>query len=427
MNVVPGNTRHWANPPTPPAIPGRKDAPSANGDLDGVTLPEPPPIPAARAASPADDQATALRRMFEVASPAAKAPKPPPIPAQAARPAAASALTPDFTARLNTAKRAKIVTIASGKGGVGKTNVTVNTAIALARRGLRVTLVDADLGTANADVICGISPTNRLEHVLASSASGHTGSLAKIAIDAPGGFRLVPGSAGIGRIADLSAMERRVLLSGLVELAADADIILIDSAAGVGQNITAFLNAADLALIVATPEPTAVADAYALIKCLVLESEMGASVGAAQGGTGGSSARGAATGASDNRLSLIVNQAREPLEAFSTHARIARVCDRFLGVSLPMIGYIAQDVRVGDSVRAQKPLLLGYPESAAARSISDLASAIINTLGLPRSRAQGAGNPPPTPPAASATRGMAGLVRRLLGFSPASAGVAEKS
>jgi flagellar biosynthesis protein FlhG len=370
--------------------------------------------------------------MFEVASPAAKSNKPPPLPAQQQRQAEAWAPTPDFTARLNTAKRAKIVTIASGKGGVGKTNVTVNTAIALARRGLRVTLVDADLGTANADVICGISPTNRLEHVLASSGTGHTGSLAKIAIDAPGGFRLVPGSAGIGRIADLSAMERRVLLSGLVELAADADIILIDSAAGVGQNITAFLNAADLALIVATPEPTAVADAYALIKCLVLESEMGASVTHtnAKGGTGNASNSGGAKPANDNRLALIINQAREPLEAFSTHARIARVCDRFLGVSVPMIGYIAQDVRVQDSVRAQKPLLLGYPDSAAARSISDLAAAIINTLGLPRSRTQGAGNPPPTPPAPaaqSASRGMAGLVRRLLGFSPASESVAEKS
>ncbi|HMN42492.1 MAG TPA: AAA family ATPase [Phycisphaerales bacterium] len=425
---MPGNTRHWANPPSPPALPGRNDVPASAAELEGITLPEPPPIP--RAAGASDDQATALRRMFEVASPAAKPAKPPPLPGQHAKGAADWSPTPEFNARLNVARRAKIVTIASGKGGVGKTNVSVNTAIALARRGLRVTLVDADLGTANADVICGISPTNRLEHVLASSANGHTGSLAKIAIDAPGGFRLVPGSAGIGRIADLSAMERRVLLSGLVELAADADIILIDSAAGVGQNITAFLNAADLALIVATPEPTAVADAYALIKCLVLESEMGASVTntkAGGGGGGGGGGVGGPAKPTDNRLALIINQAREPLEAFSTHARIARVCDRFLGVSLPMIGYIAQDVRVGDSVRAQKPLLLGYPDSAAARSISDLAAAIINTLGLPRSRAQGAGNPPPTPPAASATRGVAGLVRRLLGFSPAGQSVAEKS
>jgi flagellar biosynthesis protein FlhG len=384
----------------------------------------PPPIP--RAAAGADDQAAALRRMFE---PAAKATRPPPIPGAAARPVQAASPTHDQHARLNSARRAKIVTIASGKGGVGKTNVTVNTAIALARRGLRVTLVDADLGTANADVICGISPTNRLEHVLASSASGNTGSLAKIAIDAPGGFRLVPGSAGIGRIADLSAMERRVLIAGLVELAADADIILIDSAAGVGQNITAFLNAADLALIVATPEPTAVADAYALIKCLVLESEMGAQV-SNKGGTGGSPASGAPKLTSDNRLALIVNQAREPLEAFSTHARIARVCDRFLGISLPMIGFIAQDVRVQDSVRAQKPLMLGFPDSPAARSISDLSAAIINTLGLPRSRAQGAGNPPPAapaPPAASANRGISGLVRRLLGFSSTSESVAEEN
>jgi hypothetical protein len=124
-----------------------------------------------------------------------------------------------------------------------------------------------------------------------------------------------------------------------------------------------------------------------------------------------------------DRMAMIVNEVREPAEAFSTHARIARVCERFLNVSIPLLGYVAQDVRVADSVRAQKPLLIGYPDSPAARGISDLSVAVVNMLGLPRNTGPGAGNPvPPVLP----SRGIGSMVRRLLGFSPEPAVAAEK-
>jgi flagellar biosynthesis protein FlhG len=387
------------------------DLAAIDAELDDLGL-QPSPV---RSANPRNDQAAALRRLME-------GDRPTPAPQPQPRPADRSA-----SGRFNilqAARRARVIAIASGKGGVGKTNMSVNTAIALARQGLRVTLVDVDLGTANADVICGLMPTARLEHVLAPNpADGAPRSLADIAIDAPGGFRLVPGTAGIGRMADITPLERRRLVAGLVELAADADILLIDTAAGVGQSVTAFVNAADLALLVTTPEPTAIADAYALVKCLVLES----------GGQAGDCVE---------RMAMVVNQVREPAEAFATHERICRAAERFLGVSFPMIGYVAQDVRIPDSVRAQRPLMVGYPDSPAAHSITDLSAAILKMLGLPstvppirRGSAAATGTETPahtptiqTPPAPQPSRGGAfSLVRRLLGFSSETTKPADKN
>jgi flagellar biosynthesis protein FlhG len=398
------------------------DLDAIDAELDHLGL-KPSPL---RSSNPRDDQATALRRLME--SGTRTAPRPvapaPPRPGITDRPAPAPR-TADRPASgrfniLQAARRARVVAIASGKGGVGKTNMSVNTAIALARQGLRVTLVDVDLGTANADVICGLMPTARLEHVLAPTAENAPRSLADIAIEAPGGFRLVPGTAGIGRMADITPLERRRLVAGLVELAADSDILLIDTAAGVGQSVTAFVNAADLALLVTTPEPTAIADAYALVKCLVLES----------GGQAGDCVE---------RMAMVVNQVREPAEAFATHERIVRAAERFLGVTFPMIGYVAQDVRIPDSVRAQKPLLVGYPDSPAARSIGDLSVAIVKMLGLhptatpnvspvrpaprPASAESAATAPQPQP----ARGGAFSMVRRLLGFSSEPAKPADKN
>ncbi len=310
---------------------------------------------------------------------------------------------------LQAARKARVVAIASGKGGVGKTNIAVNTAIALTRRGFRVTLLDADLGTANADVLCGIMPAARLDHVLGPGGlavqDGATRSILDIVVDAPGGFKLVPGSAGIGRMADLTAGERRWLVSALVELAAEADIVLIDAAAGVGQGVTSLLHAADLAIVVTTPEPTAIADAYAMVKCLMMEGQTPA-VG------------------EEDRIALVVNQTREPMEAFATHARIARVCERFLGLHLPMLGFIAQEVRVGEAVRAQKPVVLMDPGAPASRNMADLAVSIVNMLGMerpdmPRRR--------PVVRSARAGRGVGGLVRQLLGFGAESDHPREKA
>jgi flagellar biosynthesis protein FlhG len=325
-----------------------------------------------------DDQATRLRSLMADTPAAAVAPAVAPIPRWPA-PADAPA-----------ARVAPVITIASGKGGVGKTNVAVNLCIALARRGARVTLLDADLGTANADLLCGLRPSARLHHALGAGGlsvqDAGRRSLRDLAVEAPGGFRLVPGSTGVARMADLTLAERRALLDGLAELEKDADVVVIDAAAGVGRDVTAFMLASDLSLVVTTPEPTALADAYALIKC-VSQAEHGAGL------------------LSDQRLGVVINQAADPLEGYAVHARLTRVCRRFLGADAPLSGIIAHDVRVAQAVRAQTPLLVGWPESDAALNISTLGAGVADLLGVRLTSTA----------SEQRRRGLSALVRRLLG------------
>lgn len=287
------------------------------------------------------------------------------------------------------------IAIASGKGGVGKTNVALNLAVAMAQQGIRVTLLDADLGTANVDVLCGLSPAARLDHVLGGPLGVHDGarrSLKDIVIEGPGGFRLIPGSAGIARLTELSPADQHALLEGLAELEDDADVLIIDTAAGVGRAVTAFLDAADVCLVVSTPEPTSVADAYALVKCAASTD-----AGRAAWGVRGSPRNKAP------RFQLVLNQCVDAGEARRVAARIGAVCDRFLGLEVPLAGWVAQDVRVGEAVRARQALLLRHPSSEAARNISSLAGVMAQQLGL------GAG---PGAPAAART-GLAHVLRRL--------------
>ena len=277
-------------------------------------------------------------------------------------------------------RRAKVITFSSGKGGVGKTNTCVNLAIALAQSGLRTVVLDADLGMANADVLCGLTPTRRLEHYIGVSDVGPGGrprtphdaaalaerSLRELAIDAPGGFRLVPGAVGIARMADLSAREQARLIAGLADLDRDADLVLVDTGAGLGREIIGFIETADLPVIVTTPEPTAIADAYALIKCVAMRRQ-------------GDGLRIGETPARP-RVALVVNQVSGHDEAAAVHARVSAVCSRFLGLSLPLLGWVAQDPRVGLAVRKRRPVLLDAHRCPASRDLRLLAEAIVRGL-----------------------------------------------
>lgn len=291
-----------------------------------------------------DDQASRLRELVSTLGPAQAHP----------------AMDPSDRRFTPPTRRIPIVAIASGKGGVGKTTTSVNLSIALAKHNRRAVLLDADLGLANADVLCGLMPKARLESAV---GDGEGFSLEDLAIDAPGGFRLIPGSVGIGRVGELDDAERRILLSRLGDLHECNDVIMIDTSAGLGPGVTAFIDAADACLIVVTPEPTSIADAYALIKVLVAKS------------------------AEDEHgrlpsLALIVNQAVNEKEANAVHARISGVCDRFLGYSLPMIGYIRRDKKVIKAVKARIPYMIDSPKSAAARDMAELAAAMIDWLGI---------------------------------------------
>lgn len=313
-----------------------------------------------------DDQATRLRAMVEAVERRQARPATPPSPGRDPQPPQ---------------RRARIITVSSGKGGVGKTNTCVNLAIALTQLGKRTTLLDADLGMANADVLCGLTPVRRLDHFVGVSDAAPapvgpaptTRSLREIAVDAPGGFRLIPGSVGVARMANLAPREQDRLLAGLDELERDADVLIVDTGAGLGPEIISFIHAADLAVVIATPEPTSIADAYALIKCSVLAQRQSRRAHGLR----------PESPVPVPRLGLVVNQAADPEEAAGVHARIAGVCARFLGYPLPLVGWVMQDARVGGAVRKRRPVLLESGKCQASRDLRALAVAVAKLLEPP--------------------------------------------
>src|SRR4051794_25775406 len=161
----------------------------------------------------------------------------------------------------------RIIAVTSGKGGVGKSNFVANTAIALAQRGERVVILDADFGLANIDVLCGMSPIWNLGHVLRGEKK-----FSEVVVKGPEGVMIVPATSGVQEMAELSAYQREELLGQLSTLNAYADYLIIDTASGIAQNVTHLLTLADEVVVITTPEPTALVDAYAIIKLVNSES-----------------------------------------------------------------------------------------------------------------------------------------------------------
>lgn len=249
------------------------------------------------------------------------------------------------------APRPPIIAIASGKGGVGKSNLSVNLSAQLARSGVRTVLIDADVGMADADVLCGMKPRARLNEALETGST----TLWDLAVRAPGGFWLVPGVQAMPSLARTTKRDRTSLLQQVEGLSGDADAILIDLSAGMGPEVTALLDHADVALIVCTPEPTSIIDAYGLLKCLATRDwpEDGP--------------------AEPPRLGLLVNQVRHEVEAREVHQRLIDAASRFLGVSLPLLGWVRSDRAVPQAVRDRKPFVLRTPRAGAARDVTVVA------------------------------------------------------
>ncbi|HEX4055433.1 MAG TPA: MinD/ParA family protein [Tepidisphaeraceae bacterium] len=239
--------------------------------------------------------------------------------------------------------RATVIAVTSGKGGVGKSNIAVNLAIKFASAGKRVVLMDADLGLANADVLCNVDLPSNLSHVISRKRE-----LSDVMVDGPGGFRLIGGASGLARMADLSDYDRQRLVSALAELEARTDVILIDTGAGISPNVLSFTRCADQVLVVTTPEPTAITDAYAVIKVISRD-------------------------APDRPLSLLVNQVRRQGEGRLVFERIAKVARQFLSVHVMDAGFVPSDPEVLNAVRRRMPFLLASPRCPASLCISQLA------------------------------------------------------
>lgn len=257
-------------------------------------------------------------------------------------------------------RKVPVVAITSGKGGVGKTSIAVNVAAALAQRHIRVTLVDADLGLANADVLCGMSPTRRLESVIEPGAPRR--GLDQIAVDAPGGFKLVPGSVGVARMANLPASERAALLDAVMDLEETSDLVMFDTGAGLSECVLGFVRFSDLATVVVTPEPTSIADAYATLKLLRQPMRNGEVFA--------------------GRVGIIVNQAVSEDEARRTFHRIASTCGTFLKFTPELLGWLHKDEIVTDAVKCRTAALLKQPQGRFATELRTTAAKLAREAGI---------------------------------------------
>jgi flagellar biosynthesis protein FlhG len=241
----------------------------------------------------------------------------------------------------------RIIGIASGKGGVGKTWFAITLAHALARAGRRVLVFDADLGLANVDIQLGLMPTRDLGAVIAGRAT-----LREVVLrHAEGGFDILPGRSGSGALSGLDPAALELMLGALREAAGSYDAVLLDLGAGLDRAVRHLSAFADRLLVLVTEEPTSLTDAYAVLKLHRADRP---------GGDAG----------------VVVNQAASRAAGERTHATLARACSTFLGSAPPLLGVIRRDERVRDAIRHQTPLLLRYPNCPAAADVEAIASGL---------------------------------------------------
>ncbi len=240
----------------------------------------------------------------------------------------------------------KVITISSGKGGIGKTNVVVNLAIALKKLGRNVMLLDADLGLGNLDVLLGLNPKYNFAHVLSGEKT-----IDEIIIEGPRGISIIPAASGLEELTSLNTEQKINLFSQLESLDEKVDIMLIDAAAGISQNVLFFNMVAGERIVLATAEPTSIVDAYALIK--VLHQSHGV-----------------------KRFRLLVNQAKDDKEGLEVYKNVSTVADKFLNISIDYMGIIAYDENLRKSVRRQKPVIELFPSSKASKSFMEMAEII---------------------------------------------------
>lgn len=248
----------------------------------------------------------------------------------------------------------RVISLTSGKGGVGKTNMTVNLATSLARMGNSVLILDADLGLANVDILLGLTPKYNLHDVLNGKRS-----LEDVLVDGPNGVSVIPAASGIESLSNLNTEDKLLLMEALENLSLDFDYMLIDTKAGIGSDVMFFNSAASEIFVVINNEPTSLTDAYALIK--VLANNYG-----------------------EKTFSVISNDVIDAAEGIKAYERLQQVVDRFLKVKLSYIGHVPSDPLVNEAVRAQRALLEVYPSSKAGVAFSAIARKIDQGIQLNR-------------------------------------------
>ncbi len=240
-------------------------------------------------------------------------------------------------------RHARVLAITSGKGGVGKTNVSTNLAIALARQGNSVCVFDADTSLANVNILLNLRPTRTLEHLIRGEAD-----ISEIQIKAPGDITIIPAASGVAEFADLSADQQQLLLDALLTLEQNHDYLIIDTAAGIGRNVTTFLASVPHCLLVVTPEPTSLTDAFALMKVLRRQPD-------------------------SPQIHILTNMVDGYPESVDVYKRLRAACKRYLGTEPQYYGYLTRDDAMRRAVQRQVPVLIASPGAPVSAQFMSLA------------------------------------------------------
>ncbi|MBN8444783.1 MAG: MinD/ParA family protein [Gammaproteobacteria bacterium] len=238
----------------------------------------------------------------------------------------------------------KVIAVTGGKGGVGKTNVTLNLAMAMAQMGKKVLVLDADLGLANCDVMLGLRVEKNLFHVLSGEAE-----LDDILIEGPFGIKIVPATSGTQSMTELSPAEHAGLIRAFSELRTPFDVMLVDTAAGISDMVLSFSRASQDVLVVVCDEPSSITDAYALMKILSREHSV-------------------------QKFKIVANMVRSLREGQELFAKLSRVTDRFLDVTLELVATIPFDENVRKAARKQKAFVDAFPKTPASLAVKTLAT-----------------------------------------------------
>lgn len=243
-------------------------------------------------------------------------------------------------------KPVRVIAVTSGKGGVGKTNLSVNIGVAMAKAGRRVAILDADMGLANVDILLGMFPEFNLSHVLNGEKS-----LKDIMMTGPGGLKIIPASSGIQRMSDLSSAEQAGLIHAFSEIGNELDVLIVDTAAGISGSVVNFARACQEIIVVVCDEPTSLADAYAYIKLLNRDYKL-------------------------NSFHIVTNMVQSAEHGQALFNKLSKVTDRYLDVLLQFVGAVPQDDYLKKSVQKQTPVVEAFPQSKSALAIKNLARKI---------------------------------------------------
>jgi flagellar biosynthesis protein FlhG len=243
-------------------------------------------------------------------------------------------------------QQVKVIAVSGGKGGVGKTNTSLNTAIALGQQGKRVLVLDADLGLANVDVMLGLRVKQNLSHVLSGECE-----LDDIIVDGPAGIKIIPATSGSQSMVDLTPSEHAGLIRAFSEMQTQFDVLIVDTAAGISDMVLSFTRAAQDIMLVVCDEPTSITDCYALMKLLSRDHGV-------------------------FKFKVVANMVRSAKEGQQLFTKLIKVTDRFLDVAIELVAIIPFDENMRKSVRKQKVIVEAYPQSPAAIAYVDLAKKI---------------------------------------------------